>query len=98
MLLRSVYDTNELPILRTLALELHKSVLLGEQGVIAAEANILASVDTCATLANDDISGNNFLAAVDFDAQAFTLRIATVLGTAACFFMCHCTVPVCFIT
>jgi len=63
-----VYDADELSVLRAFTLELHKAVFLGEQCVIATEANIPACVDSCATLTNNDISSNNFLAAIDFDA------------------------------
>ena len=68
LMILSVDDADELPVLRTLALELHKSVFLGEKCVIAAKAYVPAGVNTCATLPNDDISGNNCLAAEDFDA------------------------------
>ncbi len=66
--LRRVDDADKLPVFRALAFELHKSVFLGEQCVIAAETNIYARMDSCATLTNNNISGNNLLAAEDFDA------------------------------
>jgi hypothetical protein len=93
-----VDDANELSALRTLLLKLNMPVFFCEQCVIPADANIDARMKTRAALANNDIARNNFLAAVNFHAQAFTFRIATVLGTTACFLMCHCTVPICFIT
>ena len=64
-----VYDADKLPVLRALALELHKAVFLGEQCVISTETNIAARMNSSATLTNDDISSNNCLAAVDFDAK-----------------------------
>jgi hypothetical protein len=57
-----------LAVLGAFPLELHKAVFLGEQCVIATEADISARVDSCAALTNDDISSNNLLAAEDFDA------------------------------
>jgi hypothetical protein len=68
LLRRSVYDAYILAVLGALTLKLHKAVFLGEQCVIAAEAYISARVNACATLTNNDIPGNNLLAAVDFDA------------------------------
>jgi hypothetical protein len=66
--LRGVYYAYELAILWAFPLELHKAVFLGEQCVIATEADISARVETCATLTNDDVSSDNLLAAIDFDA------------------------------
>ncbi len=68
----SVNNAHELAVLRTLLLELHVSVSLGEQRVVTTAADIDARVETSAALTNDDVAGNNFLAAVDFNAQAFT--------------------------
>jgi hypothetical protein len=67
-LLRRVNDAYKLPVLWTFPLELHKAVFLGEQCVIAAEADISARVNTGATLTNNDIPSNNLLAAKDFNA------------------------------
>jgi len=89
---------DELAILRAFTLKFYKPVFFGEQCVIAPKTDISARMDTSATLTNDDISSNNCLAAIDFNAKAFTFRIATVPSTTACFFMCHCTVPICFST
>jgi len=63
-----VDDADKLPALRTLLLEFDVPVFLREQGVIAAEPDIDASVKTRATLTNDNVTGDNLLAAVDFDA------------------------------
>ena len=59
-------DADELPVFRALLLELHLAVLLGKQGVVATDADVDACVKTRATLANDDVAGNDFLAAKDF--------------------------------
>ena len=93
----SVYTTN-CRFFGPLRSNFTNAVFLGEQCVIASETNIYAGVNSRAALTNNDVSSNNLLAAVDFDAKAFTFRIATVLSTTACFFMCHCSVPVSFIT
>jgi len=67
-----VNDANELTVLRTLLFELHKAVFLREQRVIAADANIASGVYARATLTNNNVSGDNALAAIHFNAKAFT--------------------------
>jgi hypothetical protein len=66
-MLRS-YDTHELAMLRTLALELDVAVFLGEKRVIATDANINTRVETCTALANNNVTGQYRLPAVDLDA------------------------------
>ena len=61
-------DTHELAVLRALALALDLAVLLGEQRVVTADADVGAGVETRAALAHDDVARENLLAAVDFDA------------------------------
>jgi hypothetical protein len=46
-----------------------------------------------AALANDDVAGNDCLAAEDLHAEALRLRIATVLAATACFLVCHFASP-----
>ena len=69
----SLDNVDELTVLGAFLLELHLTVFLREQGVVATDANVYAGMESCATLTNNDIAGNNFLTAVDFDAKAFTL-------------------------
>jgi hypothetical protein len=71
--------------------------------VITAAANIFTGVKLGATLANDDVSRQNFLSAEFLYAKSFGLGIASVTGTTACFLMCHksiylsiCTLILCF--
>jgi len=40
-------------------------------------------------LANDDATGVNNLAAVNFNAKSFRLGITAIARSAAAFFMCH---------
>jgi hypothetical protein len=40
--------------------------------VVATDADVHARMETRSALANNDIAGNDFLAAVDFNAKAFT--------------------------
>ncbi len=63
-----VDDADKLPVLRALLLEFDVPVFLREQGVIAAEPDIDAGVKTRAALTNDNVTRDNLLAAVDFDA------------------------------
>jgi len=62
----------ELAALRTFLFKLDLSAFLGEQGVVTTDADVYACVETRAALANNDVAGNDFLAAIDFNAKAFT--------------------------
>jgi len=88
-------NAHKLAVFRTLLLEFNVARAFREQGVIPADADVCACMITSATLPDENISSDNFLAAKHFDAQSLGLRITTVLTTAACFLMCHCSVPVC---
>ncbi len=68
-----LHHTDELAMLGTFPFEPDLTVFLCEQGMIATDADIHTRVKTSAALPNNNIAGNNFLAAVDFDAQAFAL-------------------------
>ena len=83
----------ELAVFRTFLFELDVAVCLREQGVIATDTDVYASMKTRATLADNDVSGYDFLATENLDAKTFGLGIAAVLATTACFFVCHCGVP-----
>ena len=62
----------ELAALRTFLFELDLTAFLGEQGVVTTDADVHARVESRSALANNDVAGNDFLAAVDFNAKAFT--------------------------
>ena len=66
-----------------LALELDGTVNQSEQGVIAADADIDAGMDVGASLANQDVAGQNELTISTLHAQALSIRITTVLGGTA---------------
>ena len=70
------------------------TIALRVQGVIPANADIDARVNSRATLPHQYIARNNPLAAKYLDAQSFGFGVTTVLATSACFFMCHLTLPV----
>src|SRR5690349_16832028 len=66
----------------------------GEQGMVAADADVLAGAHLGATLANQDVAREDLLAAEALHAQALAVGIAAVTRGAACFFVCHRTTPV----
>ena len=66
-----------------LALELDGTVNQSEQGVIAADADIDAGMDVGASLANQDVAGQNELTISTLHAQALGLGITAVLGGTA---------------
>ena len=65
------------------------TVFQGEQGMIAANADIVTRVKPGAALADDDIAGKNEFAAITFDAEALGVTVAPVFRSSLTFFMCH---------
>src|SRR5918994_201751 len=60
-----------------------------KEGVVLANADVVAGVPARAALTHDNVAGACRLAAEQFDAEALALAVAAVAGTAACFLMCH---------
>src|SRR5690606_24397575 len=58
-------------------------------GVVGADADAGARMPLGAALADDDIAGNDRLAAELLDAEAAARRVTTVAGRTACFLVCH---------
>src|SRR5690606_2427822 len=69
--------------------ELDRTVHLGEQGVVLADAHAHAGVVLGAALTHDDVAGLDGLAAEQLHAKAFTFGVAAVAGRTASFFVCH---------
>lgn len=69
------------------ALETDNTVSLGKEGIVGADAHVLAGVNVRAALAHQDIAGQNKLTVSTLGAQALGLRITAVLGGAHTFFM-----------
>src|SRR6185436_17930793 len=66
----------------------------GEQGVVAADADVGAGVHLGAALADQDVAGQYLLAAEALHAEALAVRIAAVARRTACFLVCHLYSPV----
>src|SRR5687767_71766 len=69
--------------------ELDPAVLQREQRVVRAHADVVACAVRRAALAHQDVAGQHLLAAELLDAEPLRLGLAPVLGTAACFLVCH---------
>jgi len=69
--------------------ELDLAFLHGEEGIVLADADIIARQYRSAALADDDLAGRDMLAMVDLDPQMLWIRIAAVFGCSCSFFMCH---------
>jgi hypothetical protein len=61
--------------------------------MILAESYIGARMKLGPPLANYDVTGKDQLTTVALDSKSFGFGIATVLGTAACFLVCHIYAP-----
>ena len=82
LLLHSV--DGALAAILALALELDGTVNQSKQGVVTADAHIDTGMDVGASLANQDVAGQNELTVGTLHAQALGLGITAVLsGTAA---------------
>ena len=73
----------------TVLVETHFAFDEGVNRVITTNTDVLAGVPLGAALAEDDVAGNNFLAAKFFHSAALALAIATVLDATLSFFMGH---------
>lgn len=60
--------------------ELDGAVRSGEQGVVAAAANVVAGVELGATLTNEDLTCADDLTAVTLHAEALGVGVAAVTG------------------
>ena len=61
-------------------IEPHDAIDKGEQRVVFAHAHVAAGAEFGAALANDDVAGNDPLAAKTLHAKALSIRITTVAG------------------
>src|SRR5579871_2678055 len=69
--------------------ELDVTVAKREQGMVLADADILARPELGAALAHDDVSAGNRFAAENLHAESLSGRVASVARGAACFLVCH---------
>src|SRR6185369_6497704 len=60
-----------------------------KEGMVLAQADVVARVPLRAALTHDDVAGASLLAAEQLHAEALALTVAAVAGRAACFLMCH---------
>ena len=63
------------------------AVAESEEGMIATHADIFTWVETSATLAHDDVTRDDGLAAKLFDTKTLAVAIASVLGSSLSFFV-----------
>src|ERR1041384_5758471 len=69
--------------------ELNRAVDESEERVVFADTHVSSRVVFGATLTNDDITCNGFLAAIYFNTETFAFRFAAVLYFTFTFFVCH---------
>src|SRR6266542_2403380 len=69
--------------------ESHFPVHQGEQGPIAAGADIFPGNEFRPTLADEDAAGGDELSAISFHAKSFADAVASVADAALTFLMCH---------
>src|SRR6267142_1125542 len=70
-------------------LELHESVDQGEQGIVPSQTDVVARLEACAALPNQDRATGDELSAVALHPQALGVAVAAVSRTASGFLMGH---------
>ena len=69
------------------ALETDNTVSLGKEGIVGADAHVLAGVNVRAALTHQNVAGQNELTVSTLGAKALGLGVTAVLGGAHTFFM-----------
>src|SRR3954453_22416088 len=83
-------DVDDLPA--AAGAEAPRTGLEGEEGVVAATADVHAGVEVRAALADDDLAGLDDLAAEALDAEALGVGVAAVAGRRSALLVCHVVV------
>jgi hypothetical protein len=73
----------------TIAVKFYVAIHKCPDRVVTAEANIAAGLEFGSTLAEDDVTGDDGLAAEFFNAKTLADAVASVFDTALSFFMSH---------
>lgn len=73
-------DADGLALLWSYFAELHYAGYLGEQRMVFAHADVVASVEPGAALTDDDAAASHCFAAVRLYAQSLGMRVAAVTG------------------
>ena len=75
--------------------EFHNAVAESEEREIAAAADVFARVELGAALTDDDVAGENALAAIFFNTQILRIAVAAVTAAGLTFLMSHDKIPLC---
>jgi hypothetical protein len=86
-------DRNDLHGSLGFLVEFDVTVAQGEDGEIAAEADVLARMNVRTALSDDDAASGDELTAVGFDSTHFRFAVAAVTAAGLAFFMCHFRSP-----
>jgi hypothetical protein len=70
-------------------IEVNASVRQGEKGVILAHSDVGTGMPFGATLADEDVTGDDCFSAEFFHAEAFAVRVASVFNGTLSFFVSH---------
>ena len=79
--------------LADILLKAHNAGHFGKQGKIPAHAHVHTGVNGSAELTHQNIASQNALTAKTLYAAALAFTVATVARRAACFLMCHGSLP-----
>jgi hypothetical protein len=74
-------------------LEFDCTVYQSEQGVVPAQADVVAGLNSSSTLSQDYRPGSHEFGIVSFDAESLSLAVSPVSGAAAALFVGHTGSP-----
>ena len=71
----------------------YNAVNQSKEGIVFANAHIIARVYACATLSHQNGARFHFLSGIPLHAEALCLTIAPILAFSGALFMCHLPLP-----
>ena len=87
------FDDADAPAVLPERLEPDRTRDRGKERVVLSAAHVSAGMDMAAALAHDNRPGGNKLAGKSLHAEALSVTVAPILGTAYTFFVCHAAYP-----
>ena len=87
------FDADKLALGHPALLEPDFAVRQRKERVVTAYAHVVTRMKPGAALANQDVAGQNRLTTITLYTQVLGIGIAAITRSAACLFMCLCSIP-----
>lgn len=69
--------------------EFDLTITQGEQSIVFAATHVVAGMEMCSTLADNDVSGTYYFTAESLYSQTLSVGVTAVTGGTETFLMCH---------